>query len=193
MAPAYWPFVVQAVPAVLKRSAIRKMLIKAAKAAGIQPIRVHDLRHCLGHFAAEGGATREELQAALRHKSARMTEIYTQRPKVENTARAMANALGAVDGESLAQTAGLPALAPPAVAPVPSRGAALQALSRKELYDRVWTKPIEHVAKGLDVSDILVHKRCRKINIPTPPRGYWQGKAKGYDVMPVPPLPAQSA
>lgn len=193
VAPAYWPFVVQAVPAVLKRSAIRKLLIKAAKAAGIQPIRVHDLRHCLGHFAAEGGATREELQAALRHRSARMTEIYTQRPKVENTARAMASALGAVDAASLAQSAGVAALAPSTVAPVPNRGSALQALSREALHRMVWTTPIEQLAAGLGVSDVAVHKRCRKLEIPTPPRGYWQRKAKGYDVMAVPALPAQSA
>ncbi|WP_396214389.1 tyrosine-type recombinase/integrase [Gemmatimonas sp.] len=189
--PIYWPNVVQAVPAALKRSAIRKLLIKAAKAAGIKPIRVHDLRHCLGHFAGEGGASREELQAILRHKSPQMTDIYTARPKIENAAKAMATSLGATDASSLAQSAGLPAPVLAAQPPVPSRGAALHALSRKELYERVWTKPIEQVAKGLDVSDVLVHKRCSKLNIPTPPRGYWQRKARGYDVIDIPPLPTQ--
>ena len=189
--PMYWPHVVQAVPAALKRSAIRKLLIKAAKAAGIQPIRVHDLRHCLGHFAAAGGATREELQAILRHKSARMTEIYTTRPKVENAAKAMASSLGATDAPGLAQSAG--SLAPVPFTPpgVPSRGAALQALSREALHAMIWTTPIEQLAKQLEVSDVAVHKRCRKLEIPTPPRGYWQRKAKGYDVMAVPTLPSR--
>ncbi len=188
VAPIYWPHVVRAVPAGLKRSAIRKLLIKAAEAAGIRPIRVHDLRHCLGHFAAEGGATREELQAILRHKSPQMTEIYTTRPKVENAANAMATSLGAIEAPSLAQSAGVPAPDLASQPSAPSRGAALQALSREALHAMVWTTPIEQLAKQLEVSDVAVHKRCRKLEIPTPPRGYWQRKAKGYDVMAVPTL-----
>jgi hypothetical protein len=185
--------VVRAVPAGLKRSAIRQLLIKAAKAAGIKPIRVHDLRHCLGHFAAEGEATREELQAILRHKSPSMTDIYTTRPKVENAARAMANALGAIEAPSLGQSSDFPAPAPATPPRATSRGAALQALSREALHAMIWTTPIEQLAKQLDVSDVAVHKRCRKLEIPTPPRGYWQRKAKGYDVMAVPALSPRTA
>ena len=46
-------------------------------------------------------------------------------------------------------------------------------LSREDLYLLVWTLPTTKVAKTLGVSDVAVAKRCKKLNIPKPPRGYW--------------------
>lgn len=46
-------------------------------------------------------------------------------------------------------------------------------LSREDLYFLVWTMPTTKVAKTLGVSDVAVAKRCKKLNIPKPPRGYW--------------------
>jgi len=46
-------------------------------------------------------------------------------------------------------------------------------LSRKELYKRVWDTPITKLAVELGVSDVAIHKTCRKLSIPKPPRGYW--------------------
>ena len=37
----------------------------------------------------------------------------------------------------------------------------------------VWKKPVLQVAKDLGVSDAAVKKRCKRLGIPTPPRGYW--------------------
>lgn len=37
----------------------------------------------------------------------------------------------------------------------------------------VWKKPVLQVAKDLGVSDVAVQKRCKRLGIETPPRGYW--------------------
>ena len=46
-------------------------------------------------------------------------------------------------------------------------------LSREDLYLLVWTLPTTKVALILGVSDVAVAKRCKKLNIPKPSRGYW--------------------
>ena len=34
--------------------------------------------------------------------------------------------------------------------------------SRREFYDLVWSKPMIHLAKEFGVSDVALHKICRK-------------------------------
>jgi len=46
-------------------------------------------------------------------------------------------------------------------------------ITRKKLNKLVWNKPINQIAKILGVSDVAIHKRCRKWNIKKPPHGYW--------------------
>lgn len=46
-------------------------------------------------------------------------------------------------------------------------------LPRKELYDLVWSKPMQQLAKEFDLSDVGLAKICKKHNIPRPERGYW--------------------
>ena len=52
-------------------------------------------------------------------------------------------------------------------------------LSRKELYDLVWCKPVRDVAKDFGMSDVALAKRCRAVRVPIPPRGYWAKVAAG--------------
>ena len=52
-------------------------------------------------------------------------------------------------------------------------------LSRTALYELVWTKPVSELAKEFGISDVALAKRCRAINIPLPPRGYWARVAAG--------------
>lgn len=61
-------------------------------------------------------------------------------------------------------------------------------ISREELYRRVWEKPVTHVAKELDISDVGLAKACRKHAIPLPPVGYWV-KLKFGKAGTRPPLP----
>lgn len=47
-------------------------------------------------------------------------------------------------------------------------------LTRQELYDLVWSKPIRNLAKEFGISDVGLAKACARHNIPRPERGYWQ-------------------
>lgn len=49
----------------------------------------------------------------------------------------------------------------------------LDKLSAVELKRLVWEMPATEVAREFGVSDTAVKKRCRKLGIPKPPRGYW--------------------
>ncbi len=41
------------------------------------------------------------------------------------------------------------------------------------LMQLVWEMPVRDVGAYLNVSDNAVRKRCKKLNIPLPPRGHW--------------------
>jgi hypothetical protein len=44
-------------------------------------------------------------------------------------------------------------------------------LTRQQLHDLVWSKPVRDVAKDFGMSDVALAKRCRAVNVPLPPRG----------------------
>lgn len=45
--------------------------------------------------------------------------------------------------------------------------------SLQELRELVWAQPVEKLAAALGVSGVAVNKRCKRLGIRTPPRGYW--------------------
>lgn len=55
-------------------------------------------------------------------------------------------------------------------------------VSRRELYDQVWTVPMARLAKEYGLSDSGLAKICRKHNIPRPPRGFWAKMAAGQNL-----------
>jgi hypothetical protein len=64
-------------------------------------------------------------------------------------------------------------------------------LTRAELYERVWEWPVTKVAARLRISDVALHKICRKHGIPVPPQGHWAKLAAGKPVK-ISPLPKAS-
>lgn len=58
--------------------------------------------------------------------------------------------------------------------------------TREEFYELVWSKPMTHLAKQFAISDVALHKMCRKQNIPTPPLGWWAKKTAGKKVTQTP-------
>lgn len=62
-------------------------------------------------------------------------------------------------------------------------------LTRAEMYELVWAEPMTQLAKEMGVSDVALHKICKRHNIPKPPRGYWAKLATGKVVKQTP-LPA---
>ncbi len=43
----------------------------------------------------------------------------------------------------------------------------------EELLLAVWTEPVTKVAASFDVSDKAIEKRCKRLGVVKPPRGYW--------------------
>jgi hypothetical protein len=65
-------------------------------------------------------------------------------------------------------------------------------ISREDLYDLVWSKPMTQVAKDYGFSDVALAKRCSRLDIPVPGRGYWAQVAAGQKPD-RPPLPEREA
>lgn len=61
--------------------------------------------------------------------------------------------------------------------------------NREKLYKEVWAKPVVDVAVQYGVSDVAIHKICKSLNVPVPPRGYW-AKLRAGEKLKKPPLPA---
>ena len=55
-------------------------------------------------------------------------------------------------------------------------------LTRKELYNLVWSEPISVLSKKFNISDVGLAKVCKRANIPIPPRGYWNKVHAGKTV-----------
>jgi hypothetical protein len=54
-----------------------------------------------------------------------------------------------------------------------------QELTRRAMYDLVWSRPMTKVAEDLEMSDVALKKICDKHRVPTPPRGYWAKRDAG--------------
>jgi hypothetical protein len=50
-------------------------------------------------------------------------------------------------------------------------------LSRKELYELVWSEPMRILAPRFGISDVALKKACARAEIPTPGLGHWAKKA----------------
>lgn len=61
-------------------------------------------------------------------------------------------------------------------------------MTREELYQLVWARPMVQLAKDYGLSDVGLRKICVKHDVPTPPLGYWTKKQHGKAVK-QPPLP----
>ena len=46
-------------------------------------------------------------------------------------------------------------------------------LTREELFLLVWERPARDIARELGISDVALGKRCKKLQVPKPPPGYW--------------------
>lgn len=55
-------------------------------------------------------------------------------------------------------------------------------LTRAEIFELVWKQPMRTLAPQFGVSDVGFAKMCRRLDIPTPPRGYWAKLQHGHKV-----------
>lgn len=56
-------------------------------------------------------------------------------------------------------------------------------LSRKKLYDLVWSEPMRNLSARFGISDVALKKTCARAEIPTPDRGYWAKKEAGKETI----------
>lgn len=61
-------------------------------------------------------------------------------------------------------------------------------LTRNQLYDLAWQTPMIHLAQRFGISDVGLKKICKRLDVPTPPLGWWAKKAAGKEVK-MSPLP----
>lgn len=59
---------------------------------------------------------------------------------------------------------------------------------RNTIYEEVWSEPMGIVASRYGISDVMLKKICKQLEIPTPPRGYW-AKLKAGKKPDIPKLP----
>jgi hypothetical protein len=58
--------------------------------------------------------------------------------------------------------------------------------TREQFYELVWSRPMTQLAKEFALSDVALHKICRKHGVPNPPLGWWAKKAAGKAVQQIP-------
>lgn len=59
-------------------------------------------------------------------------------------------------------------------------------LTREELYEKVWARPVWSLAKEWGISDVGLAKICKRNNIPRPGLGYWAKRQAGLKVKQIP-------
>jgi hypothetical protein len=52
-----------------------------------------------------------------------------------------------------------------------------------DLHKLIWSKPMHEAAKEIGVSILTLRRRCKKLNINTPPVGYWNKKKDNGSVI----------
>jgi hypothetical protein len=57
-----------------------------------------------------------------------------------------------------------------------------QDFEREKLYDEIWSKSLSKVAERYEISDVGLRKICMSMDVPVPPRGYWEKLAAGKPV-----------
>ena len=61
-----------------------------------------------------------------------------------------------------------------------------KSMTRQQLYDLVWSTPMRHAAKTMNISDVGLKKHCWSKGVPVPPRGYWNKLYAGHRVVKTP-------
>jgi hypothetical protein len=59
-------------------------------------------------------------------------------------------------------------------------------MTREELYEKVWSTPMQKLAVEFGFSDRGFAKLCRRYKVPVPPRGYWARIQVGQSVQRIP-------
>lgn len=191
-------------------SGLGRALKRVLKRAGMENVRIHDLRRTVGSWLAQAGRSLHLIGDVLNHRDPKTTAgyAYFQTQQRREALTGHGERVLALGGPHM-RAAGPPIVSPNEllssetgqvlargradVTAVVSPAARVEAQShyfkRETLYGLVWTAPVMEVAGRLGVSDVALAKLCRRANIPTPARGYWARTESGQQI-PRPLLPA---
>jgi integrase len=89
----------------LDPSALRRRFERARDAAGLDPLRFHDLRHTYGSLLVAGGVDLASVKAAMGHSRITTTERYLHARPARELADRFTRALGGAPAVSLADAA----------------------------------------------------------------------------------------
>lgn len=179
---------------------LRAILKRIKKRSGIQNIRIHDIRRTVGSWLAQSGVSLHLIGNVLNHLDTSTTAgyAYFQTQHRRDALSGHADKVLKLGAPHLIEKSKPRSLAAESVLPA-ANDAELAAsdatllrqrhyFSREALYHMVWTAPVMEVAGRLGVTDVALAKLCRRAEVPTPPRGYWQRIEMGQQI-PVTPLP----
>ncbi len=160
---------------------LQKPWRRIRKAAGIEDVRIHDLRRTVGSWLARSGTSLHLVGAVLNHKDQKTTARYAYFQTEDRTQ--VLDAHGDKITRSIATSKSSSRLSSRSLERFASTNHYLSKrchrFSREELHKLVWSFPILKIAAELGVSDVALAKACRRSNIPIPPRGYWAKVASG--------------
>lgn len=91
--PRLWTWVERAVPCPVTHWHLRNVWRRARAVAGIGPVRLHDLRHCMAQWSTDAGADLPMIQAQLGHATIQMTGRYAKRKLRQQHAKIMGDLL----------------------------------------------------------------------------------------------------
>jgi integrase len=88
----------------LDGSALRRRVERARDAAGLRPLRFHDLRHTYGSLLVAGGVDLASVKAAMGHSRITTTERYLHARSASELANRFSRALGGAETPTLAES-----------------------------------------------------------------------------------------
>jgi hypothetical protein len=165
-------------------------LRRVLRRAGLQNLRVHDLRRTVGSWLAQAGLSLHLIGDVLNHRDLRTTlgYAYFQTQQRRDALTDHGNkVLSLVTAQLRDSTA--PLCADTLLSRIDAQSRHRHYFKRDALHELVWTAPVSEVARRLGVSDVGLAKLCRRAAIPTPRRGYWARIESGQHVHRTP-LPA---
>jgi hypothetical protein len=139
-------------------------------AAGLNDLRIHDLRRTVGSWLVRDGASLHLVGSVLNHKDQKTTAGCAYFQTKERRKALDKHGRNVIDFASRVLTASSdPREDAPAAADL--NRWQLHTFSREALYKLIWSEPTRTVSKRLGISDVGLAKACRRANIPTPGPG----------------------
>jgi len=155
---------------------------RSRAAAGLNDLRIHDLRRTVGSWLVKDGASLHLVGSVLNHKDQKTTAGYAYFQTKERHKALDKHGRNVVEFAARSPTAPTDTREQPTPTGnlLPSCGP-LHTFTREALYKLVWSESTQTLSKRFGISDVGLAKACRRANIPTPDRGYWARVAVGQD------------